>query len=62
MPMLPPPNHPDEHLMQARTQRKLQDAKGNRGNRSVSAGDVILMSSLALVAMAVIVLAVLVTF
>ncbi len=60
--MLPPPNHPDEHLMQARTQRKLQDAKGNRGRRSVSKGDLVLVSVLALAAMAVIVLAVLVTF
>ena len=60
--MLPPPNHPDEHLMQARTQRKLQDAPGNRGRRSVSKGDLVLVSVLALAAMAVIVLAVLVTF
>ena len=60
--MLPPPNHPDEHLMQARTQRKLQDAKGNRGRRSISKGDMVLVSVLAFAAMAVIALAVLVTF
>ena len=59
---LPPPNHPDEHLMHARTERKLQDAPGNRGSRRVSAGDVVILSVLALAAIAVIALAVLVLF
>ena len=62
MTMLPPPHHPDEHLMHARTQRKLQDAKGSRGSRRVSTGDVVLLSLLALAATAVIALAVLVLF
>ena len=47
MTMLPPPHHPDEHLMHARTQRKLQDAKGNKGSRGVTKGDVALVSGLA---------------
>lgn len=59
MAMLPPPHHPDEHLMHARTQRKLQDAKGSR---RVSTGDVVLLSVLALAATAVIALVVLVLF
>ena len=62
MTMLPPPHHPDEHLMHARTQRKLQDAEGNRRSRKVSAGDVVLLSALALAATAVIALAILVLF
>ena len=62
MTMLPPPHHPDEHLMHARTQRKLQDAKGNRESRRVSMGDVALLSVLALAATAVIALAILMLF
>ena len=50
MTMLPPPHHPDEHLMHARTQRKLQDRKGNKGSRGVSKGDVVLVSGLAFAA------------
>lgn len=50
MTMLPPPHHPDEHLMHARTQRKLQDAKGNKGSRGVRKGDVVLVSGLAFAA------------
>ena len=59
MTMLPPPHHPEEHLMHARTQRKLEDAKGSR---KVSTGDVVLLSVLAFAATAVIALAVLVLF
>ena len=59
MTMLPPPHHPDEHLMHARTQRKLQDARGNRGSRRVSTGDVLLLSGLAFAALAVIALTIL---
>ena len=33
--------------MHARTQRKLQDAEGNKGSRGVSKGDVVLVSGLA---------------
>ena len=62
MVVLPPPHHPDEHLMYARTQRKLQDAEGSRGSREVSAGDVALLSVLAFAATAVIALALLVLF
>ena len=65
MTMLPPPSHPDEHLMRARTERKLQDAqdaKGNRRSRSVSVGDMVLVSVLALAALAIVALAVLVLF
>ena len=50
MTMLPPPHHPDEHLMHARTQRKLQSAEGNKGSRGVSKGDVVLVSGLAFAA------------
>ena len=50
MTMLPPPHHPDEHLMHARTQRKLQDAEGNKGSRGVTRGDVVLVSGLAFAA------------
>ncbi len=60
MTMLPPPHHPEEHLMHARTQRKLEeDAKRSR---KVSTGDVVLLSVLAFAATAVIALAVLVLF
>ena len=59
MTMLPPPHHPEEHLMHARTQRKLEDAKGSR---KISTGDVVLLSVLAFAATAVIALAVLVLF
>lgn len=47
MTMLPPPHHPDEHLMHARTQRKLRDAEGGRGSRGVTKGDVVIVSGLA---------------
>ena len=50
MTMLPPPHHPDEHLMHARTQRKLQDAEGNKGSRGVTRGDVVLVSGSAFAA------------
>ena len=50
MTMLPPPHHPDEHLMHSRTQRKLRDAEGNKGSRGVSRGDVVLVSGLAFAA------------
>jgi hypothetical protein len=50
MTMLPPPHHPDEHLMHAKTQRKLRDAQGNKGSRGVTKGDVALVSGLAFAA------------
>lgn len=50
MTMLPPPHHPDEHLMHARTQQKLQDAEGNKRGRGITTGDVVIVSALAFAA------------
>ncbi len=50
MTMLPPPHHPDEHLMHARTQRKLQDAQEGKRGPGVTKGDVVIVSGLAFAA------------
>ena len=59
MTMLPPPHHPDEHLMHARTQRKIEDGKEHQGSRKISMGDVALLSGLVLALVIVIAVAVL---
>ena len=54
---VPPPPHPDEHLMHSRTRSKIQDAedaKGHQRGRRVSRGDVVLLLGLALALAAVI--------
>ncbi len=62
MVMLPPDHNPDEHLMYARTQRKLEEGKSSHGSRTLSTGDVVLLSGLALVLAVVIVFLVLAFF
>jgi hypothetical protein len=59
MVMLPPDHNPDEHLMYARTQRKLEEAENRQGSRTISTGDVVLLSGLVLALAAVIVFLVL---
>lgn len=59
---LPPPQHPDEHLMHSRTQRKLEEADNRPGKRAVSTGDVVLLSGLALALAAVVVFLVIAFF
>ncbi len=54
-----PPHPPDEHLMHARTQRKLEEADKSQSSGTLSMGDVLLLLGLLLALAAVIVFLVL---
>ena len=51
---MPPPQHPDEHLIHDRTQRRIQD-QDPRGRRRMSKVGIILLSGLFLAVVAALV-------
>ena len=59
---MPPPQHPDEHLMRTRAERKEQDARGSQGSRTISASARVILTMFVFAAVMVIAWAVLALF
>ena len=55
---MPPPQHPDEHLMRTRAERKEQDARGSQDSRTISAGARVILTVFVFAAVVVIALVV----